>query len=109
MTSKSELQEHIEHLKTQISLYKDTEILMKDPRFKKVILKGFCEEEMHRYMGLAICDKVSAETRELCNNLAKASAALTNYLNTVIQLGITAEDDLVAAEEALIQLQGDEE
>lgn len=108
MPTKSELQEHIAYLKKQIAMYKDTEILMKDQRFKNVILKGFCEDEMHRNMGLAVCDKLPLETRELCNNLAKASAALNNYLNTNIQFGITAEEDLEEAEEALLQIEGEE-
>jgi len=105
--NKSELQEHIAYLKKQIELKNATETLMADSRFKAVILKGFCEEEMHRNMGLAVCDKLPVETRELCNNLAKASAVLHNYLNTNIQLGITAQEDLEQAEEMLLSVEED--
>lgn len=106
--NKSELQEHIAYLKKQIEMKDATETLMNDSRFKMVILKGFCENEMHRNMGLAVCDKLPIETRELCNNLAKASAVLNNYLNTNIQLGITAQEDLEQAEEALLSLDEEE-
>lgn len=105
MSQYAELQAHIDLLKRQIKLKQQVEVLMTEQNFKDVILKGFCEDEMHRNMSLVVCDKLPVETRELCNNLAKASAALNNYLNTTIQLGITAEEDLEAAELALLNLE----
>lgn len=104
MSEKAELQKHIEVLKKQIKLKDQTELLTNNQDFIDVILKGFCEEEMQRNMGLAVCSKLPLETRELCNNLAKASAALNNYLTTVIQIGTNAIEDLEHAQQALIEL-----
>lgn len=109
MSERTELQQHIKVLEKQIKLKEQTEQLMNNQAFIDVILKGFCEEEMHRNMGLAVCDKLPLDTRELCNNLAKASAALHNYLNTTIQLGVNAVEDLEHAQEALLNLDNTEE
>jgi hypothetical protein len=105
MSELHDLEEHVKVLKKQIELKNQTEILLDNQEFKAVILQGFCEDEMHRNMGLSVCDKLPLDIRELCNNLAKASAALHNYLNTTIQLGVNAEEDLEVTESRILELQ----
>lgn len=104
MSELTELQNHLKLLNTQVDLKKKTERLMDNPDFKAVILDGFCRDEMQRNMGLAVCDKLPADTRDLCNQLAKASAALHNYLNVNIQLGINAEEDIEAVNTRIEEL-----
>lgn len=105
MSDLSEFQEQAKHLREQIELKNQTEALLLDPKFTKIILKGFCEDEMQRNMGLAVCETVTPDIRELCNNLAKASAALNNYLNTIITMGRYAEEALEEVETTIQELQ----
>ena len=60
---------------------------------------------MQRNMGLAVCERLPADVRELCNQMAKASAALHNYLQTVIQLGNNAEEDIKEVDEKIQYLE----
>jgi hypothetical protein len=93
----SELTELQEELKVQegIVATKDAvERLLNNADFKKIILEGYIKDEMHRHMTLAICDKLSVEDRELNNSLAKSAAALSNYLETLVQMGRIAEEDV---------------
>ena len=113
MSSMTELQENLEHLevlKKQVELKNMVERLRDNPDYQTIIQKGFCEEEMQRNLGLAVCDKLPAETRELCVNLAKASATLDNYLNTVVRNGLLAEEDIPVAENYIeeLRMQGEE-
>ena len=108
MNTLSELQQHSEVLKKQIRLAKQVRLLKENPDFIDVILKGFCEDEMRRYMSLAVCEKLPQDVRELCNTSAKASAILDNYLASTIQLGANAEDDLVELDKQIQELQLEE-
>ena len=104
MSELTELQTHLKLLKQQVELKNQTERLLANPDFKAVIEEGYCKAEMQRNMGLAVCEKLTSETRELCNQLAKASAALNNYIDTTLQIGRNAEEDINAVEERIQEL-----
>lgn len=110
MSDLTELQEHLGHLKKQVELKEQTERLLENNDFKEVILKGFCEDEMKRQLGLAVCERLPQDVRDLCNQLAKSSAALSNYLTTNVRIGMTAEEDIeqVQAQIEELQKQGEE-
>lgn len=104
----SELTELQEELKVQEGLVasKDAvERLLNNGDFKKIILDGYIKDEMHRHMSLAICDKISVEDRELNNNLAKSAAALSNYLETIIQMGRIAAEDVAQINDRIEEVQ----
>lgn len=105
MSDLTELQEHLAHLKKQVELKNQVQRLLGNADFQAVIMKGFCEDEMRRQMGLAVCDRLPADVRELCNQLAKSSAALDNYLDTSIRIGTSAEDDIEEVETQIQELQ----
>lgn len=94
MSQLTELQDYLKVLGKQVQLKKMVESLMENNDFKEVILKGFCQDEMTRCMQMSVYEKATAEQRELYIQLAKASAALDNYLNTIVVLGRTAEEDM---------------
>lgn len=105
MSDLTEFQNQLKLEKQQVELKNMVERLRNNSDYQTIIQKGFCEEEMQRNLGLAVCDKLPAETRDLCTNLAKASAALDNYLNTVVRTGLIAEDDIPSTEAAIEELQ----
>lgn len=94
MSQLTELQDYLKILGKQVKLKEQAERLLENEDFKEVILKGFCEQELSRCMQLAVAENISAEQRELYIQLAKASATLDNYLNTIVVLGRTAEEDM---------------
>ena len=93
MSQLTELQDYLMVLEKQVKLKKSVETLMENPDFKEIIIKGFCEDEMARCMQMAVYEKSTAEQRELYTQLAKASAAFDNYLNTIVVVGRIAEED----------------
>ena len=110
----SELTELQEELKVQESLVQTKEAvtrLLNNADFQKIIMEGYIKDEMHRHMTLAICDKLSVEDRELNNSLAKSAAALSNYLETIIQMGRIAEEDVEQINDRIeeLQSQGEDE
>lgn len=108
----SELTELQEELKVQESIVatKDAvERLLNNADFKKIILEGYIKDEMHRHMTLAICDKLSVEDRELNNSLAKSAAALSNYLETLVQMGRIAEEDVAQLGEQIEEVMAHKE
>nr|DAH32838.1 MAG TPA: hypothetical protein [Caudoviricetes sp.]DAH94603.1 MAG TPA: hypothetical protein [Caudoviricetes sp.] len=104
MSELTELQETLVECNKRAELKKAVERLMLNPDFKKVIQEGYIEQEMQRHLSLAICDKLSSEDRELNNNLAKSAVALSNYLDTTIQFGRIAEEDIEQINERIEQL-----
>lgn len=93
MSELAELQDHLKFLKKQVELKESVEFLMNNRQFNDVIIQGFCNDELKRTLGMAVKEGQTPEMRALYEQLAKSSAALTNYLNTTIQLGRTAEED----------------
>lgn len=109
MSDLTELQNHLKLLESNVEFKKKVDRLFMNDDFKQVILKGYCEEEMQRQLSLAVCEKLSPETRELCNQLAKASAALKNYLEYIMMVGRTSEEDIPNVQEEILNLQKEEE
>ena len=109
MSNKIELQQYRDQLKEQIKVKEAITRLSQNEDFIKKKKKGFCENEMQRTLGLAVSERINPETRELCNQLAKASAALQNYLHTQVHFGTLAEEELSSVEEQLASPELDEE
>lgn len=109
MSNRQELQQYLTGLKEQVKFKQAIDRLYINEDFKEVILKGFCEDEMKRTLGLAVAENINPETRELCNQLAKASAALTNYLELHTRYGLMAEEEIPNVEEQLASPELDQE
>ena len=111
MSDLTELQEELKVCEESVQTMEAATRLLNNADFKKVILEGFIKDEMHRHMTLAICDKISAEERDLNNNLAKSAAALSNYLETIMQMGRIAQEDVTAINDQIesLQARGEEE
>lgn len=104
MSQLTELQDYLKILGKQVKLKEQAERLLENEDFKAVILKGFCEDELARCMQLSVAEKLSADQRELYMQLAKSSAALDNYLNTLIILGRNAVEDTDEVQQQIEQL-----
>ena len=104
MSEVTELQDHLKVLSKQVKLKEQVKRLLDNEDFKDVILTGFCKDEMARCMKLAVYDKISADQRDLYIQLAKSSAALDNYLNTLIILGNIAEEDMNEVQQQIEEL-----
>ena len=111
MSQLTELQDYLKILGKQVKLKEQTERLLENEDFKEVILKGFCEQELSRCMQLAVAENISAEQRELYIQLAKASATLDNYLNTLLVLGRNAAEDIDTVQQQIesILINGEDE
>lgn len=109
MSNRQELQQYLAGLKEQVKFKQAIDRLFINEDFKEVILKGFCEDEMKRTLGLAVSENMPEQTRELCNQLAKSSAALTNYLELHTRYGLMAEQEIPDVEEQLASPELDKE
>lgn len=105
MSDLNELREHLASLKKVAALGEQVERLKLNNDFNEIIVKGFCDEEMKRCMSLAVCEKLRQEQRELANNMAKASAALTNYLYTILRNANIAREDIADVQDAILELE----
>lgn len=105
MSELNELQEHRKALQEMIDKGNRLKLLKANPLFEEFIEKGFCTEEMKRTLGLAMSERLKFEDRELCNQMAKAGAALQNYLNFIAQRASMAEQDLEATNNAIEELE----
>lgn len=108
MSEVKELEIYITQLKSIIDLSEKLKRLEANPDFREIIQKGFCKDEMARYLGLAVSDKVSADNRDLYNRLAQASAALDSYLAFIRLRGQQARDELPEVEDQFEQLKTQE-
>ena len=104
MSQVTELQDYLKILGKQVKLKEQTKRLLDNEDFKEVILTGFCQDEMSRCMQLAVREKMTADQRELYIQLAKSSAALDNYLNTLITIGNIAEEDMNEVQQQIEEL-----
>lgn len=93
MSQLTELQEYLKVLSKQIEFKDQVNRLLENPDFKSIILEGFCKDEMTRCMQLAVSDRISPDLRDVYLQMAKSSATLENYLNTLIVLGTNAVED----------------
>ena len=105
MSELNELREHLASLKKVVTLGEQVKRLKLNNDFDEIINKGFCDEEMKRCMSLAVCEKLTQEQRELANNMAKASAALTNYLYTLVRQAEIARQDIEDIQDAILELE----
>ena len=104
MSEVNELNLHLKELERLIKRKRAVEALQSNNDFQDIILEGFCHHEMERCLGLAVCEKVPPETRELCNQMAKASATLKNYLDLIVQSGVWAEDEINEVKDRIEEL-----
>lgn len=109
MSNRLELQNYLLGLKEQVRFKQAIDRLYMNEDFKEVILKGFCEDEMKRTLGLSVAENINPQTRELCNQLAKSSAALHNYLDLHTRYGLMAEEEIPNVEEQLASPELDQE
>lgn len=109
MSNRQELQQYLNGLKAQVEFKKAIDRLYINEDFKEVILKGYCEDEMKRALGMAVAQNIDPQTRELCNQLAKAGAALNNYLELHTRYGLMAEEEIPNVEEQLNAPDSDKE
>lgn len=105
MSELTELQEHLSLLKKQVELRDQLFRLRNNNDFISVITEGFCKEELQRHMGMAVCERISSDDRELHNQLAKASSTLENYFVTLIQFGNNAEQDIALVEDRIKEIE----
>lgn len=105
MSELTELQEHLNTLKTFVAKAEQVKRLKEDPNFKELITEGFCIKEMQRYMGLAVSEKADPSLRSLCENSAKAGAILDNYLNTIIKYGDLALAEIEEVQNTITELE----
>lgn len=105
MSDLSELREHLTSLQKTVVIGEQVKRLKLNRDFDEIIAQGFCTDEMKRCMSLAVCEKLPQETRELANNMAKASAVLDNYLKTLEQFAQLAQRDIEEVQEAILNLE----
>lgn len=102
MSEIQETKQVIADLKDKIKAKEDVEALYRNGAFKRLILKNFCEDKVLKQMQLAVVG--------ICNDKEdiKADALsglyLKNWLQTIITLGLRAEEQLPNYEEELNSL-----
>lgn len=109
MSNTLELQEHLNYLKECVNLKNKLLELKQNPIFELIITKGFCIDEMQRCVGLSVSERVSEDLRKLTDQMSKAGGVLTNYLNTIYQKGIIAENSIPEVEEAIVEAENTKE
>lgn len=109
MSNLTELQEHLSYLKECVTQMNKVKELKNNFIYSEIIEKGFCIDEMQRCAGLAISENASPELRTLADNMSKAGAILTNYLDTIIRRGSLAESEIPEVEAAIVEVETSEE
>lgn len=84
------------------------ERLIANPDFRKAIIEGFCKTEAARYVQESCDPALSAEARADALEMAKASGHLKRWLLVQIQMGETADRNIVDCEENLAELRAQE-
>lgn len=89
-----------EKLRQKVELLRSFERLKNNTEFKKVILQGFCEQEVIDLVRAANLDP-SSEGRQHKSQQAQAGAVLEAYFIKLINEGNEAEDQLPLLDEIL--------
>lgn len=71
------------------------------PEFREYILEGFAERECARYLRESTDPALSERHRADALATAQAAGHLIRFLNTVVQMGNQAEDNMADLEEAI--------
>jgi len=85
--------EEREKLRKQVELSQALNRLMNNPDFKKVILKGFCEEEVIQLNRQALRE-MTAEAKLIKSQQAQAGPVVENYLTRIENEGAQAKDSM---------------
>lgn len=101
MSSVSELENQLEGTKAHIERRKMALRLKNNRDFKKLILEEFCIQECARYVHTSADPNIAANERSDALAIAQAAGHLRRYLHAVDLIGMRAENEARAIEEAL--------
>lgn len=79
------------------------------PEFRKLILEDFCVEECARYVQASADPALNAEQRADSLAIAQAAGHLRRFLNVVVQMGNSAENQLPSIDDAIIEAEAEEQ
>ena len=109
MSDLTELQNQLKILKDAVSYGEKVKLLKSNSLFKEIILQDFCIKEMQRCAGLAVSEKVNPDLRNLANEMSKAGAVLTNFLNYIETAGNVAAGEISEVEDEIVKLETNKE
>jgi hypothetical protein len=89
----------------QLAARREMALKLSDNReFKQLILKDFCVEECARYAQASADPALTAEQRTDALALAQAAGHLRRFLSVVVQMGVTAKNEIPQIEVAIEEL-----
>lgn len=77
------------------------------PEFKKMILEDFCVTEAARLIGQSADPAMTVQQRADALAMGQAGGHLKRYLSATIQMGDTAERELIQVEEMLDEVRAE--
>lgn len=83
--------------------------LSNNPDFRELILKQFCTEECARYAQASADPALDATSRADALAMAQAAGHVRRFLSVTVQMGNSAEGDLIDIEEALEAARAEED
>ena len=93
----------------QLAARREMALKLSDNReFKQLILKDFCIEECARYAQASADPALTAEQRADALALAQAAGHLRRFLSVVVQMGVTAMNEIPQIEVAIEELRQEE-
>lgn len=104
----SQLERQLDVAKHLIEQKTMAERLAGNRDFRKLILTGFCRDDAARFVQESGDPMLTFEQRNDCLAMAQASGHLKRFLSMQIQMGSTAERNVVELEEALVEARAEE-
>jgi hypothetical protein len=104
----AQLEKQHANYKELIERRRVAERLAQNPDFKDLILDHFCVEECARYARESANPALNAESRADALALAQAAGHLKRFLSVIVQMGASAEKEMVDLEEALVEARAEE-
>jgi hypothetical protein len=103
------LEKQLAGFKKAVELKAIAERLAQNPDFKKLIMEEFMVNEAARYVHTSADPAMNAEQRADALAIAQAGGHLKRYLSVIMQMGFSAENQMVSLEEAIEQARLEED
>lgn len=104
-----QLEDHLENMKHFQEQSDAVTRLSNNRDFKKLIIDGFCRDEMARLAHVSGDPGLDENQRSVATDMSKAGGHLKRFLNTILQQNEVAQRDRPEIEETLAELRRTED
>lgn len=102
-----QLEHHLKGLKESKEISEGLNRLLKNRDFRKIILEGFCLNEVARYMAVSTDPDLGPAERADALLFAQSGGVLKRWLNKCAQMAQRDADSIPACEQALEELRAE--